>query len=93
MAHPDKDIDAAVRYAEANGWKLMAGGAHAWGKLYCPYNDKTCRGGQFCKAGVWSTPKDAGNHAKQLRRVVDNCTAHRKKAAAAAAAEKDDEDR
>jgi len=27
---------------------------------------------------VWSTPKNTGNHARALRRVVDNRTTHRK---------------
>jgi hypothetical protein len=27
---------------------------------------------------VWSTPKKPGNYAYALRRVVDNCTTHRK---------------
>jgi len=26
---------------------------------------------------VWSTPKNPSNHARALRRVVDNCTTHR----------------
>lgn len=72
--HPDKDVEAAIRYAEAHGWTLRKGGH--WGFLYCPYNDAECRCGTRCKAGVWSTPKNAGNHARQLREVVDGCTAH-----------------
>jgi hypothetical protein len=38
-----------------------------------PYNDVECRCGEFCIASIWSTPKNPGNHARQLRRVVDNC--------------------
>jgi hypothetical protein len=41
--------------------------------MFCPYNDKTCRCGEFCVVSIWSTPGSAGNHAKQVRRVVDNC--------------------
>ena len=29
--------------------------------------------GEFCRASIWSTPKNPGNHAKQIRRIVDNC--------------------
>lgn len=28
----------------------------------------------YAEAGIWSTLKNAGNHAKQLRQVVDGCT-------------------
>lgn len=74
--HPKSEIEAALQYAEANGWRIDVGGSHAWGKIYCPYNDKECRCGTFCITSVWSTPKNAGNHAKQIRRVIDNCTGH-----------------
>ena len=74
-SHPNKDVEAAVRYAEANGWQVKEGGH--WGFLYCPYNDDECRCGTRCKAGIWSTPKNPGNHAKQLRQVVGGCTARK----------------
>lgn len=76
--HPDKDIEAALRHAEAHGWRISVGGSHAWGKIYCPYNDDECRCGEFCITSVWSTPKNGVNHARALRRVVDKCTARRK---------------
>jgi hypothetical protein len=72
-SHPNKDIAAALKYAAEHGWEIKQGGAHAWGKIYCPYNEPECRGGEFCIQSIWSTPKNAGNHAKQIRRVVDNC--------------------
>ncbi len=34
--HPNKEIEAALRYAESYGWRVIASGHHAWGKLYCP---------------------------------------------------------
>ena len=49
-------------------------GGHAWGKIYCPNNDNECRCGEFCISSVWSTPRNPVNHAKQIKRVVDNCT-------------------
>ena len=76
--HPHKDVEAALAHAEAQGWRIDIGGAHAWGKMYCPYNDEECRCGIHCITSIWSTPKNPGNFAKQLRRVVDNCTTHRK---------------
>jgi hypothetical protein len=41
--------------------------------MYCPYNDEECRCGEFCVVSIWSTPRNAGNHARALKRVVDNC--------------------
>lgn len=73
--HPEKDIEKALEHAEAHGWTVEQGGSHCWGRMYCPRNDGSCRCGEFCITSVWSTPRNAGNHARQLRRVVDNCTA------------------
>lgn len=77
--HPNKDIEKALRHAEAQGWRIKesTGRGHAWGSLYCPYNDTECRCGEFCITSVWSTPKSPDTHARQLRRVIDNCTTHR----------------
>lgn len=72
--HPKPEIEAALRHAEHHGWRVVAGGSHAWGKIYCPYDDDACRCGEFCIACVWSTPKNPVNHARALKRVVDNCT-------------------
>jgi hypothetical protein len=74
-SHPKREVEEALRHAEAQGWRVIVGGSHAWGKIYCPYDDDECRCGKFCITSVWSTPKNAANHAKALRRVVDNCTA------------------
>ncbi|MGO4703227.1 hypothetical protein [Dyella sp. 2RAB6] len=76
-SHPKKEVEAALRYAERQGWRIAVGGSHAWGRMYCPYNDQECRCGEFCITSVWSTPKSPGNHARALLRVVDNCTTHR----------------
>lgn len=80
MSHPPhakKEVEEALRYVEAQGWRVQRGGSHAWGKIYCPYHDNKCRCGEFCIICVWSTPKSPGNHARALRRVVDNCTLHK----------------
>ncbi len=77
-SHPKKEVEEALRHAEGQGWRVEVGGSHAWGRIYCPYNDEECRCGEFCITSVWSTPKNPGNHARALRRVVDNCTTHRK---------------
>jgi hypothetical protein len=73
--HPKKEIEAALAYAEAHGWRVQPkrGNRHAWGKMLCPYHDAQCRCGEFCIASIWSTPRCAANHAKDLKRVVDHC--------------------
>lgn len=76
-SHPKKEVEAALRQAEENGWRVEVGGSHACGRMYCPGNDAECRCGEFCITSIWSAPKNPGNHARALRRVVNNCTAHR----------------
>jgi hypothetical protein len=66
--HPNKEIEAAVGYAESKGWRVVVGGSHAWGFLYCPH-----RARDGCRLHVWSTPRDPFAHAKDLRRGIDNC--------------------
>lgn len=75
--HPKKEVQAAVEYAKSKGWRIEPSGTsgHAWGRMYCPYNDHDCRCGEFCISSIWSTPRNAKNHARQIRRVVDHCTA------------------
>jgi hypothetical protein len=72
-SHPHKDVEDALRYAESHGWTVDVGGGHCWGGMKCPEN-AGCRGGHFCLSSIWSTPKNPGNFAKQVRRAVDNCT-------------------
>ena len=63
--HPDKDIEAAVRFAETKGWRVVMSNGHAWARLYCP-------GGQRgdCRLYVYSTPSSGPNHARRLIRRV-----------------------
>jgi hypothetical protein len=72
--HKNKAIEQALSDAEARGWRIEPASGHAWGRMYCPFNDQDCRCGEFCITSIWSTPRNAENHAKQIRRVVDNCT-------------------
>ncbi len=71
--HPKPEVEVAIQHAEQHGWTIREGGSHAWGQMLCPYNDEACRCAEFCRTSIWSTPKNAGNHGKQLLRVVDNC--------------------
>jgi hypothetical protein len=66
--HPNKEIEAAVAYAESLGWRWRKAHGHAWGRLLCPKNDR-----DGCQLSVWSTPKNPQNHARAIRRAVDRC--------------------
>lgn len=75
--HANKEIEAVLAYAELNGWLIKNRNGHAWGRMYCPFNTRDCRCGEFCVASIWSTPRNPQNHARQIRRIVDNCTENR----------------
>lgn len=68
--HPNKEIEEAIVYAEHKGWvyKEPGNSAHAWGRLLCPLH--TREGHQM---SVWSTPRNAYNHACQIKKLVDKC--------------------
>lgn len=66
--HKQKELESVVAYAESLGWRVVMGTGHAWAYLYCPRADRS-----GCKVGVWSTPKNPENHARQIRRQVDSC--------------------
>ena len=69
MGHdPNKEIEEAVRHAESHGWSVRMSNGHAWGKLYCPRNSR-----DGCLISVWSTPRNAENHARGILRAVARC--------------------
>lgn len=74
--HPKKEVEAALRHAESQGWRVekARGNGHAWGRIYCPRNDRGCRCGEFCISSIWSTPKRPANHANAIRRIVGDCS-------------------
>lgn len=80
--HSKREIEDALGYAEDHGWRVVDEGSHAWGKMYCPFNDAGCGCSDYCITSIWSTPKNAGAHAKQITRVVDRCLKARKRKAA-----------
>lgn len=71
--HPNKEIESAIQYAEEHGWELRMTTGHAWAQMRCPENSKECRCGNFCLTSINTTPKNPTAHAKQIKRVVDNC--------------------
>jgi len=66
--HPNKEIEAAVRYAEAAGWRYREAKGHAWGRLLCAHHSR-----DGCQISVWSTPRCGEHHADAIRRAVDRC--------------------
>lgn len=70
VKHPNKEIEAAIKYAEQNGWTYKNSGnsAHAWGQLLCPLHTR-----EGHRILIWSTPRSTFNHANQIRRTVDRC--------------------
>lgn len=68
--HPKKDVEAALQYAETQGWIVIPKSAgHSWGTMNCPGGRGGCR-----VQPIWSTPKNPTNFARKLRRAVDKCT-------------------
>ena len=68
--HPNKHIREALEYALENGWEVIETGksAHAFCRIRCLLGH-----GEHVM-GVWSTPKNAENHAKQILRKVNQCS-------------------
>ena len=66
--HPAKEIEDAVAYAVGLGWRVIPVSGHAWGRLYCALADR-----DGCMISVWSTPRSAGNHARDIVRAIGRC--------------------
>ncbi len=67
--HPNKDIRAAISYAVSCGWRPVEAGnsSHAYCRLKC----RLLHGEH--QMSVWSTPKSAQQHARQIIRKVNEC--------------------
>ncbi|HBY1017458.1 TPA: hypothetical protein MIP50_18915 [Klebsiella pneumoniae] len=70
--HPNKHIQAAIEHALSQGWVWVSPGnsAHCFCRLRCGNPHGEHRDHQM---SVWSTPKNAENHAKQIIRKVGHC--------------------
>lgn len=73
--HPDREIEMALQYAEAHGWRVetSSGHAHAWGRMYCPGGNAGCGLSNNRVTTIAGTPRSAGDHARRLRHLVDRC--------------------
>jgi len=67
--HPNKEIEHAVVSAEERDWRVVMTKGHGWARLLCPYRDRT-----GCQISVYSTPKKPESHARQILRLISNCT-------------------
>ncbi len=66
--HPIKEIEAVIRAAEARGWRVRMASGHAWGRLLCPHGSR-----EGCQISIWSTPRNAQDHAASIMRAVNRC--------------------
>jgi hypothetical protein len=68
--HPNKEIEAAIKYAEKSEWEFRKSGnsSHAWGRLYCPLHTR-----EGHHMSIYTTPKNPTNYAKLIRQRVDKC--------------------
>jgi len=63
--HPKQEVEKAVTYAEAKGWRWRKQGH--WGVLLCP-----CATQDGCRVGVNATPQNAGNQRGRFWRQLRN---------------------
>ncbi|WP_425435766.1 hypothetical protein [Pantoea rwandensis] len=63
--HPHKEIESVLRYAEVQGWKIVQGGHHAWGKMYCPEIQQS--------VGVVMTALPASGVRQKALKITQEC--------------------
>jgi len=67
--HPKKDVEQALADATEAGWTVVAtASGHRWGVLRCGEASRA-----RCQVSIWSTPRNSGNHARQIRRALERC--------------------
>ena len=67
--HPKKEIERVLSSVDGVGWRIeLSRKGHLWGHLLC---DNRSRDG--CRIRLDSTPRNAGDHAKDIKRAVASC--------------------
>ncbi|WP_290523691.1 hypothetical protein [Alcanivorax sp.] len=73
--HGDWEVEVALLYAQANGWRVEPGAGPAHGRLRRlengKENGKESGDVAFSVMCIWQAPKSAHRHAMQIRRAVD----------------------
>jgi hypothetical protein len=61
--HPKKEVNEVLDYADMLGHKVeQTAAGHKWGRITCSLGHRV---------SVWSTPRNPGNHARDLRKWAD----------------------
>ena len=59
--HPKKEVEAALREAETEGWIItISPKGHPWGRMTCPERSRL-----GCQRSIYSTPRNPGGHARE----------------------------
>ncbi|WP_395153896.1 hypothetical protein [Ilumatobacter sp.] len=67
--HAKKEVESALTELTDAGWSVeTTKSGHRWGVARC---SEASRSG--CQISIWSTPRSPGNHAKAIRRALDQC--------------------
>ena len=67
--HLHKAIEAVLRDAEKNGWRVQhSARGHAWGLLRCGERSR-----DGCQISIFSTPRNPEGHARSIARDVRRC--------------------
>lgn len=67
-SHPKKEVEEVLRHAEAQGWRVVVGGSHAWGRAIVLITMRTA-------AAVSSALRRYGARQRTLAITREHCGA------------------
>ncbi|WP_237363993.1 hypothetical protein [Vibrio marisflavi] len=68
-------MNDAITYAVEQGWRFVKkGNGHTVAMLLCNDETEGEHNANTCMIRVFGSPRNAGNHAKAIKRSVDNCS-------------------
>lgn len=76
IAQASFSTDSVSPSAESKQWRIENSKGHPFGQMYCPFKDtgEMCESnGKWCRVGIWSTPRNTANHARDIKKIVDRC--------------------
>jgi hypothetical protein len=65
-SHSKKDVEVALTHFRTAGWYMMPNSGGHGIRIGCPHECK-------CSVSVSSTPKNPGNHAIKILRILRKC--------------------